>query len=92
MDLKSNKNEVYAASRYFIGNVVKIRSNQEEIESNMKTGGEIIEYNVDTEGDRTGYNMETKENGTKNVSTSWRRRKKENKCTSRTRTYSADKT
>ena len=49
----------------FVENVVKVRSNQEEIESNMETGGEIIESNVETEGDRTGYNVETKENGTK---------------------------
>ena len=48
-----------------VGNVVKVRSNQEEIESNMETGGERIESSVETEGDRTGYNVETKENGTK---------------------------
>ena len=65
MDLKSNKNEVYAASRYFIGNVVKIRSNQEEIKSNMETGGERIKPIMETEGDRTLYNVETKENGMK---------------------------
>ena len=69
-----------------VGNVVKVSSNQEEIDSNMKTGGEIIECSVETEGDRTGYNVDTKENGTKNVSTVWIQRKKENKCTSLTRT------
>ena len=73
MDLKSNKNEVYAASRYFIGNVVKIRSNQEEIKSNMETGGERIESRVETEVDRTGYSVETKLRGG-NVSTSCRKR------------------
>ena len=46
-------------------NVVKVRSNQEEIESNIETGGERIESRVETEGDRTGYNVETKGNGTK---------------------------
>ena len=46
-------------------NLVNFRSNQEEIYSNMETGGEIIESSVETEGDRTGYNVETKENGTK---------------------------
>ena len=34
-------------------NVVKFRSNQEEIESNMETGGERIKFSVDTEEDRT---------------------------------------
>ena len=48
-----------------VGNVVKFRSNQEEIESNMETGGERIESSVKIEGDRIGYNVETKENGTK---------------------------
>ena len=48
-----------------VGNVVNVRSNQEEIESNMETGGEIIESRVETEGDRTGYKLETKENGMK---------------------------
>ena len=42
------------------GNVVKVRSNQEEIESNMDAGGERIESRVETEGDRTGYRVETK--------------------------------
>ena len=49
----------------FVGNVVKVRSNQEEIESNIETGGERIESIVEIEGDRTGYNVETKGNGTK---------------------------
>ena len=44
-----------------VGNVVTVRSNQEEIESNMETGGERIECSMETEGDSTGYNMETKE-------------------------------
>ena len=52
----------------------------------METGGKIIKSRVETEGYRTGYNVETKENGTKKVSTQWRQRKKENKCTSRMRT------
>ena len=43
-----------------VGNVVKFRSNQEEIESSMETGGERIESRVETEVDRTGYNVETK--------------------------------
>ena len=43
-----------------VGNVLKFRSNQEEIESNMDTGGERIESNVEIEGDRIGYSMETK--------------------------------
>ena len=43
-----------------VGNVVKVRSKQEEIKSNMETGGERIESNVETEVDRTGYNVETK--------------------------------
>ena len=47
--------------------MVKVRSNQEEIESNMETGGKRIKSSVETEGDRTSYNVETKENGTKNV-------------------------
>ena len=38
----------------WVGNVVKVKSNQEEIESNMET-----------EGDKAGYNVETKENDTK---------------------------
>ena len=41
--------------KYFdegVVNVVNVRSNQEEIESNMDTGGERIESNVKTEGDR----------------------------------------
>ena len=46
-------------------NVVTVRSNQEEIESNMEIGGERIESSVETEGDRAGYNVETKENDTK---------------------------
>ena len=41
--------------------MVKVRSNQEEVESNMETGGERIKSSVETEGDRTGYNVETKE-------------------------------
>ena len=45
--------------------MVMVKSKQEEIVSNMDTGGERIKYSVDTEGDRTGYNVETKENGTK---------------------------
>ena len=45
--------------------MVKVRSNQEEIESNMETGGKRIKSSVETEGDRTGYNVDTKENGTK---------------------------
>ena len=47
-----------------VGYVVKVRSNQEEIESNMETGGERIESSLETERDRTGYNVETKGNGT----------------------------
>ena len=48
-----------------IENVVKVRSNQEEIEFNMETGGERIKSRVDKEGYMIGYNMETKENSTK---------------------------
>ena len=48
-----------------VGNVFKVRSNQEEIESYIETGGERIESSMKTEGDRTGYNVETNENGTK---------------------------
>ena len=48
-----------------VGNVVKVRSNQEGIKSNMKTGGEIIESRMEKEGDTTGYNVETKVNFTK---------------------------
>ena len=48
-----------------VGNVVMVRSNQEEINSNMETEGERIESSMEIEGDRTGYNVETKENGTK---------------------------
>ena len=51
--------------------MVDVRSNQEEIYSNME-----IESRVETEGYRTGYNVETKEMVRKNVSTAWRRRKK----------------
>ena len=39
---------------FIVGNVVKIRSNQEEIDSNTDTGGERIESSVEIEGDRTG--------------------------------------
>ena len=46
-------------------NVVKVRSNQEEFESNMEIGGEGIKSSMEIEGDRTGYNLQTKENGTK---------------------------
>ena len=53
------------STKEHVGNVVKVRSNQEEIKSNMETRGEIIESRVETEGYRTGYNVETKENGTK---------------------------
>ena len=45
--------------------VIKVSSNQEDIDSNMETGGERIEPSVETEGDRKEYNMETKENGKK---------------------------
>ena len=45
--------------------MVKVSKNQEEIESNMETGGEIIESSVETEEESTGYNVETKENGMK---------------------------
>ena len=48
-----------------VGNVVKFRSNQLEIKSNMETGLERIQSKVKTKGDRKGYNMDTKENGTK---------------------------
>ena len=34
-----------------VGNVVKFRSNQKEIETNMETGRERIESSVDIEGD-----------------------------------------
>ena len=53
------------SQKLFIGNVVKVKSNQEETESNMEIGGERIESIVETEGDREGYNVETKENDTK---------------------------
>ena len=51
----------------YVGNVVKVRSKQEEIESNIETGEERIESSVETKGDRKGYNVETKENGTKKI-------------------------
>ena len=50
----------------FVGNVVKIRSNQEEIESNMEIGGERIESSMKTEGNRIGYKVETEENSMEN--------------------------
>ena len=56
----------------------------------METGGEIIEFSVETERDRKGYNVKTKGNVTKNVSTAWRQKKKENKCASCTWIWSAD--
>ena len=43
-----------------VGKLVKYRSNREEIESNMETGGEGIKSSAETEGYRTGYNVETK--------------------------------
>ena len=43
-----------------VGNLVKVGSNQEEINSNMDTGGERIKSSVETEGDRTRYRTETK--------------------------------
>ena len=49
----------------YVVNVFKVRPNQEQIDSNMDTGGERIKSSVETEGDRKGYNVETKENGTK---------------------------
>ena len=48
-----------------VGGVVKFRSNQEDIDSNMDTGEESIKYSVDTGGYRTVYNVETKDNGKK---------------------------
>ena len=59
-----------------VGKLVKYRSNQEEIESNMETGGEGIKSSAETKGYRTGYNVEKKENGMKNISTAWIQRKK----------------
>ena len=47
-------------NKEIVGNVVKVKSKQEEIESKKETGGEIIESRVKTEVNRTGYNMETK--------------------------------
>ena len=38
----------------------KVKSKQEEIESNMETGGERFESSVETEVNRKGYNVETK--------------------------------
>ena len=46
-------------------NVIKFRSNKEEIDSNIETGGERIESSLDIEGDRIEYNVDIKENGTK---------------------------
>ena len=40
-----------------VGNVVRVMLNQEEIESNMETGGEIIESSMETEGERTEFNV-----------------------------------
>ena len=54
-------------------NVIKFRSDQEEIDSNIETGGERIESSVDIEGDRIEYNVYIKG-------------KKENKYTRCTRT------
>ena len=48
-----------------VGNVVKFRSIQEEIDSIMETGGERIESIVEIEGNSTRYNVKTKENSTK---------------------------
>ena len=45
--------------------MVKVRSNQEEIDPNMETEVEGIKSSMEIEGDRTGYNLQTKENGTK---------------------------
>ena len=69
-----------------VGNVVKFSSNQEEIESNMDTEGEIIEFSVETGEYRTGYNVETKENGTKKCLHNVETKKKKEKCTSRMQT------
>ena len=43
--------------------MVKFRSNQEEIESNMETGGEKIKSRADIKVDRIGYSVDTKERG-----------------------------
>ena len=57
--------EVPTSTKDRVANVVKVRSNQEEIKSNMEIGGEGIESSMDIEGDRKGYNVKTKENGKK---------------------------
>ena len=46
-----------------VGNVVKARSNQEETETNMETGGDRIESSVETEGDGAGHNAEKRKQG-----------------------------
>ena len=58
-------NQYFVKHTTSVVNIIKVRSNQEDIDSNMETGGERIESSVETEGDRKGYNMETKKNGTK---------------------------
>ena len=65
-----------------VGNAVNVRSNQEEIESNMETGAERIKSSVKMEGYRTGYNVETKENSTEKCLHSVETKEKEKKCTS----------
>ena len=64
--------------------MVRFSSNQEEIDSNMETGGERIESSVETGENRTGYNVETKGNGTKKCLHNVETEKKVKKCTSRT--------
>ena len=59
-----------------VGNVVRVMLNQEEIESNMETGGEIIESSMETEGERTKFNVETNGNGTKKCLHSMETKKK----------------
>ena len=44
-----------------VGNVVKFKSNQEDIESNMETEEERIESRLETKRDSKRYNVKTKE-------------------------------
>ena len=58
--------------------MVKVRSNQEEIEPNMYTGGEITKSSVETEVVRTGYRLEIKGKGKKSLHIVETKEKEEN--------------
>ena len=52
------------STKELVGDVVKIRSNKEEIESTMETERGRIESSEDTGGEMTGCRVETKEDKT----------------------------